>query len=215
MKDYKVFLRQKNETWQQALERFFSFREADMQEYFSNKDYPYRFADNRAYDYYPLEKVPEQYFADFSNQNNINVPENLRNMLIHHGGFRIGASLLEIYSDTIENRILFTLRDILIEYGYKDFIEKIGTGMLKSLSNYYFFFGVSFPESEEFEFLFFDKAGNFGKMLFAVNNEDIVLKKILPSMFNGSIDKFTLDELITIQIDRVIINALTVKGYIN
>lgn len=215
MKDYKIFLRKKDETWQQALDRFFRFREVDMKEYFSSKEYSYHFAENRAYDYHLLDKVSEQYFDDFSNQNNLNVPESLRNLLVHHGGFRIGASLLEVFSNTQENRVLFTLSDILKEYAYKDFTGKIGIGMLKSLSNYYSFFGISFPESEEFEFLFFNKAGSFGKMLFAPNNENLVLKKILPSMFNGSIEKFTLDELIAVQIDRIIINALTVREYIN
>lgn len=214
MKNYKIFLRQKNETWQDALDRFFRFRETDMKEYFSNKDYSYRFADNKAYDYYPQEKVSNEYFEEFSSLNNINIPIDLKNLLNYHGGFLIGSSLIEIYSKVEESTIFYTLPQILDEYGYKNFVEKISPGVLRSLSKYYYFFGVSFPESEEIGFLYFNKAGNFGKMLFAPDNENLVLKKILPSMFNGSIEKFTLNELISIQIDRIITNALTVKGYI-
>jgi|GEM_PF-1993343 len=214
MKDYKVFLGKRNETWRQALERFFRFREADMLEYFANKDYSYRFADNKAYNYYSLDKIPQEYFLEFTVQYNITVPDSLQDMLISNGGFRIGDSLLEVYADRQEERILFTLPQVLKLYGYDGILEKIGAGMLKSISGYYFFFGISFPESEEFEFLFFNKAGSFGKMLFAPHNEDLMIKKVFPSMFNGSIDKYSFDELISTQIDRVVINALTVRGYL-
>lgn len=215
MKDYKKFLQPKNESWQEALERFFRFCEADMKEYFSNKDYSYRFADNKAYTYYPQEKVPEEYFEEFSTQYKINIPPDLKNLLSGYGGFYIGSSLIEVYSKAEENSVFYTLPQILNRYGYSGFLEKISPGMLRSLSNYYFFFGISFPESEEIGFLYFNKAGNFGKMLFAPDNENLVLKKILPSMFNGSIAKYSLDELISVQIDRIIINALTVRGYID
>ncbi len=214
MKDYKIFLTQKNETWQQAISRFQDFLETDMKDYFSNKEYSYRFADNKAYTYYQADKVSTQCIQDFMAKYNVNVPAGLTELLCDHGPFRIGNTLLEIYDDIGIDNIL-TLPQILSMYGHDNFINQISPGMLKSLSSFYFFFGVSFPHSEEMSFLYFNKAGNFGKMLFAPNNYALVLQKILPSMFNGSIDKYTLDSLISNQIDRVIINALTVRGYID
>ncbi|MDL2214821.1 hypothetical protein LJC00_01365 [Dysgonomonas sp. OttesenSCG-928-M03] len=214
MKNYKTFLTQKNETWEDAISRFQYFRKADMKDYFSNKEYSYHFADNKAYTYYQSDKVSAQCISDFIAKYNVNIPQDLINLLCHHGPFRIGDSLLEIYDDIGIDTIV-TLSQVLSIYGYGDFINQISPGMLKSLNGFYFFFGVSFPHSKEPGFLYFNKAGNFGKMLFAPNNHALVLQKILPSMFNGSIDKYTLDSLISTQIDRVIINALAVRGYID
>lgn len=213
MKDYKVFLTQRNETWKQALERYSRFCEADMKEYFSNKDYSYRFSENRSYVYHPMKKVSEQAIKNFVALHKVNVPASLIDLMCEHGTFRIGNSLLEIYDDMGSDMIM-TLSGMLRLYGYDKFIDLITPGMMKSLTGYYFFFGVSFPQSPEMTFLYFNKAGFFGEMLFAVDNKDLVLRKILPSMFNGSIDRFTLDSLIGRQIDRIIINALTVRGYI-
>jgi len=214
MKDYKVFLARNDETWTEAIQRYHLFCEADMKEYFSNKDYSYRFADNRAYRYQPMGKVSLECVDDFTLRYKIKVPSSLIDLMCNHGVFRIGDSLLEIYDDIGADTIL-TLPRILSLYGYSDFIDLIKPGILKSLLGYYFFFGVSFPHSPEMSFLYFNKAGVFGKMLFAPNNNDIVLQKVLPSMFNGSADRYTLDSLISNQIDRVITNALTVKGYID
>lgn len=214
MEDYKTFLGTKSETWSQAIDRFKRFCKAEMTDYFSKKDYSYRFADNTAYSYHPKGKVAVAYINDFETHHDVSVPESLVGLLSNHGAFAIGDGLLEIFGADQEQAIL-TLPEILTKYGHASFIEKIGGGMLRSLSGFYFFFGVSFPDSDEMSFLYFSKAGNFGKMLFAANNHALVLQKILPSMFNGSIDKYTLDNLISNQIDRVVINALTVKGYID
>ena len=214
MEDYRFFLGTKSETWQQAIVRFKKFREVEMKDYFSSKDYPYRFADNKAYSYHVTRKVTASYIADFEKKREVTVPEELIALLSGHGPFTIGDSLLEIFGGNHEEVIL-TLPEILVKYGHAGFVDQIGKGMLRSLTGFYFFFGVSFPDSDEMSFLYFNKAGNFGKMLFAANNPSLVLHKILPSMFNGSIDKYTLDTLIGGQIDRVIINALTVKGYID
>lgn len=213
MKDYKIFLTQKNETWQQALDRFARFCDADMKDYFLHKDYSYRFADNKAYLYRPEGKVSPECIAEFTEKYNVKVPPELVDLMCNHGAFCIGDGLLDVFDDIGADTIL-TLPQVLSLYGHSDFIDKIGPGMLKSLSGYYFFFGAGFTRSEEPSFLYFNKAGNFGKMLFAAGNEGLVLHKVLPSMFNGSIDKYTLDELISSMIDRVVINALTVRGYI-
>ena len=213
MEDYRIFLGTKSETWQEAIVRFKKFREVEMKDYFSSKDYPYRFVDNRAYAYHSTGKVQASYIADFEKRREVTVPEELITLLSDHGPFTIGDNLLEIFGGNNEEVIL-TLPEILAKYGHAGFVDQIGGGMLRSLTGFYFFFGVSFPDSDEMSFLYFSKAGNFGKMLFAGNNPSLVLQKVLPSMFNGSIDKYTLDTLISGQIDRVIINALTVKGYI-
>lgn len=213
MKDYNLFLNKKDETWQQALERYHSFCEADMKDYFSNKEYSYRFIDNSAYKYHQEGKVSAQSIEDFTTKYNVKVPQELISLLQNYGSFRIGESIFEIYDDIGTDTIL-TLSQLLGVYGYDEFATRISESMLKSLDGYYFFFGVSFPHSDEISFLFFNKTGSFGKMLFAPKNQDLVLQKVLPSMFNGSIDKYTLDSLISNQIDRVITNALTVRGYI-
>lgn len=214
MKDYRIFLNQKNETWQQAIERFQNFCEADMKEYFSSKDYSYQFIDNKAYTYQKTEKISSQCIEDFTEKYNVKVPESLINLLCKYGSFRIGDNILEIYDNIAVDTIL-NLSQVLNIYGYNQFANEISPDILKSLNSYYFFFGVSFPHSEEISFLYFNKAGIFGKMLFAPNNKGLVLQKTLPSMFSGNIDKYTLDSLISNQIDRVIINALTVRGYID
>lgn len=214
MKNYKTFLAPKDEVWQQAIDRYNLFREAEMQEYFSRKDYSYHFRDNRAYDLSFAPKISPAIIADFEIRTGINVPDGLTDMLCTHGGFKIGEGILDIFGGR-DQAVFPNLEQTFAKYGYAGFTTKIGSGMLKSLNGFYFFFGISFPESEEMSFLYFTKAGNFGKMLFAPQNENLVLKKVLPAMFNGSSEKFTLDGLISNQIDRVIINALTVKGYID
>lgn len=214
MEDYRIFLGQKNETWQQAIDRFLKFREAEMKSYFSKKEYRYRFAENHAYAYHLTGKVSKHYISGFEMRDGIGVPDELIELVCNHGAFKIGDSIFEIFSEKEEEAIM-TLPQVLTKYGYSSFIDKIGSGMLKSLSGFYFFFGVSFPESDEMSFLYFSKAGTFGKMLFSPNNPALVLQKVLPAMFNGSADKYTLDSLISNQIDRVVVNALTVKGYID
>lgn len=214
MEDYRIFLGSGNETWKQAIDRFLRFREAEMKNYFSKKDYKYRFSENIAYAYHPERKVSKRYIANFEEKYEIGVPDELADLLSNHGGFKIGDCLFEIYGEKGDGAIL-TLPLVLEKYGYGSFVDKIGPGMLRSLSGFYFFFGVSFPESDEMSFLYFSKAGNFGKMLFSPNNPALVLQKVLPSMFNGSADKYSLDRLISSQIDRVVVNALTVKGYID
>ncbi len=213
MLDYKIFLGTKSETWQQAIARFEKFSEAEMKDYFSTKDYSYRFLDNKSYSFHSTGKVSTSYINDFEESRLVTVPDELSDLLSNHGTFTIGDSLLEIFGGN-RSEVILTLPQILTKYGHADFIGQIGEGMLKSLSGFYFFFGVSFAESDEMSFLYFSKAGIFGKMLFAPNNPSLVLQKVLPTMFNGSIDKYTLDNLISSQIDRIIINALTVKGYI-
>lgn len=212
MKDYKIFLTQKNETWKQALERYKSFLAADMKGYF-DKDYDYRFGSNSAYTYRETGVLKKDDIEEFSFQNQINVPSELVQLMCNHGTFKIGEGILEIFNKSIDS--FMTLSDVMEEYSYKDIQEQIGPGMLKSMNGFYRFFGVSFPQSDETSFLFFDKSGSFGKMHLFRKNPDMALKKILPSMFNGSIEKFTLDSLISNQIDRVIINALMVRGYID
>lgn len=214
MADYRTFLGTKGETWKQAIARFKKFREVEMTDYFSTKNYPYRFIDNAAYSYHSTAKVSADYIADFEKRREVTIPEELVALLSDHGPFTIGDSLLEVFGGN-HNEVILTLPQILTKYGHAGFVDQIGGGMLRSLTGFYFFFGVSFPDSDEMSFLYFSKAGNFGKMLFAANNPSLVLQKILPSMFNGSIDKYTLDTLISNQVDRVIVNALTVKGYID
>lgn len=214
MKNYKAFFAPKNETWQQAIARYNVFRDAEMLDYFSVKDYSYHFKDNRAYDLAFSGKVSPAVIADFEIRTGINVPDSLTDMLCLQGGFRIGQGLLDIFGGN-DQSVFPNLEQVLVEYGYENFVSEIGSGMLKSLNSFYFFWGVSFPESDEMSFLYFSKAGNFGKMLFAPDNRDLVLNKVLPAMFNGSAEKFSLDGILSNQIDRVIINALTVKGYID
>lgn len=213
MENYRTFLAPKNEVWQQAVDRYNVFREAEMLEYFSLKDYSYHFKDNKAYDLNFTPKISPALIADFEIRTGVSVPNGLIDMLCIHGGFRVGEGLLDIFGGR-DQAVFPNLEQMLAKYGYTDFIREISSGMLKSLNGFYFFFGISFPKSEEMSFLYFSKAGNFGKMLFAPENQDLVLKKVLPAMFNGSSERFTLDGLISNQIDRVIVNALTVKGYI-
>jgi hypothetical protein len=213
MKSYKQFLSSKNETWKQAIARFKSFRDADMKEYFSCKDYSYRFADNKAYNLYMLDKVQDEWVVSFNEERNVRVPVPLADLLCGDGPFRIGDTLFEVFN-SVDKGLFMNLSELLNLYGYGYFLERVSSSMLKSLDGYYYFFGVSFPQSEEPDFLFFNKAGFFGKMLFSPHNEAVVLQKVLPSMFRGAIDKYDINSLINNQIDRVVVNALTVRGYI-
>ncbi len=211
MKNYNTFLASKNENWQESLLRYASFCDAEMLEYFSLKDYSYHFRDNKSYNLHFHEKISPALIADFEIRTAINVPDNLTDMLCIHGGFSIGEGLMDIFGG-YDQAVFPNLEQVLLKFGYDDFVNKIGSGMLKSLKGFYFFFGVSFPQSDEMSFLYFSKAGNFGKMIFAPQNEALVLNKILPAMFNGSAEKFTLDGLLNNQMDRVIINALKGEG---
>lgn len=213
MKDYRIFLESRNESWQDALNRYQRFCDADMKEYFATKDYSYRFADNDAYKYHKGKRVMDKWIGAFSSLHAMKVPDTLSNMLCQHGGFCIGHDMLKIF-DNNDADIFRSITEMVNEYGDAEFVSKISPTMLKSVSTFYYFFGVSFPLSDEVGFLYFDKSGKFGKMLFSKINEDLVLNKVLPSMFNGSADKSSLDVLISEQINRVIINALAVKGYI-
>lgn len=213
MKNYRNFFASKNETWKEAIVRYNAFREAEMLEYFSTKDYSYHFRDNKAYDCHVSEKVSPALIADFEIRTGINVPDRLTDMLCLYGGLIIGNGLLDIFGGN-DSAVFPNMEQMLNKFGYADFVNEIGSGMLKSLNGFYSFFGVGFPESDEIAFLYFSKAGNFGKMLFAPENRALVINKVLPAMFNGSADKFSLDSLFSNQIDRVIVNALTVKGYI-
>lgn len=213
VKNYKVFLGTQSETWQQALDRYERFRQSEMLDYFSTKDYSYYFRDNKAYDFLLGKKVSPALLADFEMQRGVRVPDELEKLLCAFGTFQIGE-VFDIFGG-LEQSVFPNLSKLLLSYGYESLLNQIGSGMLKSLDSFYFFFGVSFPGSDEMSFLYFSKAGTFGEMVIAPKNEQLVLKKVLPAMFNGSADKYTLDSLLENQIDRVVINALTVKGYID
>jgi hypothetical protein len=214
MLDYKLFFTLKNETWQQALDRYIMFCEADMKDYFLTKTYAYRFADNKAYTLHTPQAIEPQSIDLFTANWGIEVPRQLTDLLCTYGAMCIGDGLLTLFDDKEQSSPILSLSQVLDKYGYSDFIQQIRPGILKSVSGFYFFFGVIFAQSDEMAFLYFSKAGHFGKMLFSKVNQDLVLNKILPAMFNGSIDKYTLDTLISSLIDRVIINALTVRGYL-
>ncbi|MDH6354798.1 hypothetical protein M2132_001129 [Dysgonomonas sp. PH5-45] len=213
MKNYKTLLTQKGETWQEALTRYERFLKADMLQYFTVKDYSYTFSENEAYLLHQDGKVLTRFIRNFSEEHNINVPDNLTDLMCNYGTFTVGDSLLEIFNQADDT--FMTLSEILQSYNYDSLLAEIGPGMLKSLNGFYFFFGISFPQTDQTSFLYFSKAGNFGIMHLSENNHEEALRKTLPSMFNGSIDKFTLDSLISNQIDRIIINALMVRGYID
>lgn len=211
MKDYKVFLSKKNETWQQAIERYQRFCEAEMKEYFDTP-YPYRFINNPAYQFHQLGAEPAEKIQSLEDKFRVKIPVDLADLLVHTGAFRIGNGMFELFHGSKE---MLTLVEVMQAYGYDKLLEQMGEGMLKSMNQYYFFFGVTFPQTDGASFLYFNKAMEFGKMPINDDNHAEALKKIFPSMFNGSADKFTLDDLISNQIDRVIINGLTVKGYID
>ncbi|WP_163319437.1 hypothetical protein [Dysgonomonas sp. 520] len=212
MRDYKTFfLKEKNESWRYALDRYKDFLNSDMKNYSGKNDYSYRFIDNSSYQFHLRPRVPQSVMTDFTKENDMKVPFPLINMMCNYGTFKIGSGIMEVFDD----KMFRNLSEMLMYCGAASFINSIGLGVLTSLNQYYYFFGISFPESEEPSFLYFNKSGYFGKMTFARNNPDYVLKKILPSMFNGSIERFTLDSLISNQVDRVITSALVVRGYID
>lgn len=211
MKDYKIFLTPQNENWQQAIDRYLSFCEADMKDYFTKRD-SYRFINNKAYLFHPESKVPKEYLDEFAKGKNIRIPLSLIELLSGYGTFIIGHGLFEIFNHKVG---IMTLEEVLSKYNYLSLLKEIKPAILKSLNQYYFFFGVTFPQTDETSFLFFNKGGNFGKMHIDNLNHDLIQKKVFPAMFNGTVDKYSLDSLISNQIDRVIVNALTVKGYID
>lgn len=215
MKDYKAFFAPNNETWKAALDRYQDFLNADMSDYFSVKDYSYSFKENRSYQLIDKKTIAEDLISDFQVRNGINVPVALVDLLSVHGGFKIGEGILDIFGGDDDEIVFPNLKQVLTKFGYSHFVDEIPTSMLKSLNGFYYFFGVTFPESSEMSLLYFSKSGNFGKMLFAPHNQQLVLDKVLPDMFNGAADKFTLSSLLSNQIDRVITNALTVKGYLD
>lgn len=211
MKDYKEFLSKKNETWQEAIQRYLSFCEAEMQEYF-NTPYPYKFINNSAYHFHQPKAEPIAKIQAIEEKLRIKLPESLKKLLTTIGAFSIGNGMLELFDGSKETQ---TLVDVMQSYGYDKLLEQMGSGMLKSMNQFYFFFGVSFPQTDAACFLYFNKAMEFGKMPIDDDNHAEALKKTFPSMFNGSTEKLSLDDLISNQIDRVVINALTVKGYID
>lgn len=215
MKDYKIFYAPKNESWQAALDRYKDFLNADMLSYFSVKDYSYSFKDNKAYILTDKPTVNMDVISDFQIRNAINVPIDLVDLLSVHGSFKIGQNIFDVIGGDNKDVVFPNLTQILKDLGYAKFADQIPTGMLKSLNGFYYFFAVAFPESEEMSLLYFSKSGNFGKMIFAPQNQALVLEKILPAMFNGNADKFTLNDLLSSQIDRIITNALTVRGYLS
>lgn len=211
MKDYKVFLSKKNETWQQAIERYQNFCEADMEEYFKTP-YPYRFINNPAYRFHPSAPESIDTIQSLEDKLRIKIPDSLKDLFTTKGAFTIGNGMFELFHGSKE---IQTLVEVMNTYGYDKLLEQMGSGMLKSMNQYYFFFGITFPQTDAACFLYFNKAMEFGKMPINDDNHEEALRKIFPSMFNGSADKFSLDDLISNQIDRVIINGLTVKGYID
>lgn len=213
MKDYTKFLGNKNETWQQAVQRLESFNGAEMSEYFSSKDYAYKFSGNKAYTIHKSPPIPLQDIEKTNSETGVKIPQTLVDMLCIEGSFKVGEVLFEIFNDT-ESNIILSLSQLLNKTGHDEFSDIIKKDILKSIDNYYFFFGVCFPQSDESSFLYYNRAGTFGEMQFTPKNKDLMVRKIIPSMFTGKTDKYTLDSLISDQIDRIIINALTVKGYI-
>lgn len=213
MKNYRDFLGNKSETWHQAIDRYQHFCHADMAEYFSSKGYSYKFADNKSYVLKVNRQIPVKVLTDFEPAIGFNVPSDLKAMLSTYGPVSIGDNLFEMF-DNIHRPAFVPFTEVFTDFGMAEIIGKVKPAVSKSISGFYSFFGVSFKQSDEVSFLFFSKAGNFGKLLYRKANPDDFLNNALPAMFNGSFDKYSLDQLISNQIDRIITNALTVRGYI-
>lgn len=210
MNNYKELLSNHSETWQQAIDRYISFTQTDMKEYFSTTE-TYFFKDNDTYTYHSGQKYSSHYIETFGSQRSHHVPSDLVDLLTKHGCFKIGKGIFEIFS---EEKGFLNLSQALSLYNLSNIEERISDNMLESLNQYYFFFGVAFPQADEISFLYFDKGGHLGKMYIHVDNIDLTVKKTLPAMFSGKVDQYTLDTLIENQMDRIITNALIVRGYI-
>lgn len=210
MKDYSTFFGHKDETWQQAIDRYISFTETDMKDFFGGTN-SYFFKDNPMYVYHQGDKYSIEYLKEFEKNHKLHVPLDLVDLLSIHGSFSIGNNIFEIFS---QEKGLTFLASALDMYNFNNVIDETSTSMLESLDQYYYFFGVTFPQSDEISFLFADRGAHFGKMYMHVNNLDITLKKTLPDMFKGKNDYMSLNNLISNQIDRVITNALIVKDFI-
>lgn len=211
MKDYKTLFSDHSETWQDAINRYIAFTNADMKDYFS-VPVSYFFKNNEAYTFHKEESYTEDYIAKFVNERNHHIPSDLVDLLSKNGCFKIGRGIFEIFPQEIG---FLNLNEALSRYNLSKIEDQISSNMLESLNQYYFFFGVTFPQTDEISFLYFDKAGHLGKMYIHLDNIDLTIKKTLPAMFRGKVDNYTLDSLIAMQIDRVITNALIVKNFIS
>ena len=211
MKNYKSLLSNQNETWKHAINRYLDFTKADMKDYFSTPE-SFFFKDSDAYCYHGGSKFTQLFINKFESERNHHIPSDLVDLLTKHGCFTIGRGIFEIFT---EEKGFLNMSQALALYNLNKIAEQVSDSMMDSLNQYYFFFGVSFPQSDEISFLYFDKAGHLGKMYIHVENIDMTLKKTLPAMFNGKQDQYTLASLISSQIDRVITNALIVKGFVD
>lgn len=211
MKNYKSLLSDQHETWQHAIDRYLNFTKADMKDFFPIPQ-SYFFKDNESYCYHSGSKYSQLFIDKFESERSHHIPYDLADLLTKHGCFTIGRGIFEIFT---EEKGFLNLTQALDFYNLNKVVEQISDSMLDSLNQYYFFFGVSFPQSDEISFLYFDKAGHLGKMYIHIENIDMTIKKTLPAMFNGKQDQYTLTSLIGSQIDRVIINALIVKGFVD
>lgn len=212
MKDYKTFLSTRQETWHDALIRYKRFLEADMKDYFP-VPYSYSFIGNKGYAFQEVDKISPSVLERFSEETGVKVPDDLFDLMCNKGAFQIGESLFNFFSE--KEQVIMTLSEVLQYHGYSDYLELIKRGMLRSMSGFYFFFASTFVQKDEVTILYFSKGGYFGLMNISRINPLVFFKKTLPSMFNGSAEKLTLDTLISSQIDRIILNALVVRGYID
>lgn len=211
MKNYKSLLSDQHETWQHAINRYIGFTNADMKDYFPMHE-SYFFKDNDAYCYHKGSKYSQLFVDKFESERNHHIPSDLVDLLTKNGCFKIGKGLFEIFP---EEKGFLNLSQALDIYNLNNITSQLSDSMLESLNQYYFFFGVSFPQSDEISFLYFDKAGHLGKMYIHIENIDMTLKKTLPAMFNGKLEQYTLASLMGIQVNRIITNALIVRGFVN
>lgn len=210
MKDYKELLSDHSETWQQAIDRYIRFTETDMKDYFSPSQ-SYLFKDNESYQYHNGTPYSQVFIDKFEADHKHHIPTDLAQLLSTRGAFTIGKGLFTLFP---ESTGFLNLSQVLDMFNMDNVTQRVSLNVLESINQYYYFFGVSFPQTDEVSFLFFDKAGHLGKMYVHVENIDLTIKKTLPSLFSGKVDHYTLDTLMGMAMDRVITNALIVKGYI-
>ena len=210
-----------NETWKEAFERFHAFCRVPFQMYDDEPETTTVLEFNRNVELLiPGKRIPAERLAELEAKYNVTIPMELKKFMQEHGSFTIklyhgnDLDLLHFYNPAdsaelapflpeikpflmgLENNFTYEIKDDLLKCSMTQ--EQIDW-----FNNNCFFFGHIIYNDERWEYLYFDKQGNFSSLYFAVENVYSTVKDhVLPAL-EGITEPKDFNQIMSYAIDKV------------
>lgn len=230
MNQIQKLLVPKSKTWRESLEYYYDFFKIDLSKYLniSNEDYAYfNLDENDPFilentDGYNLQNRYEhgkpislEILEEINKKGQLDLPKELKELYTECGSLSINEEEgFMIFNPESDKEYSYFI-DELSNYNFKDiFIDEmhiLSDKEYKDLIERFFFWGIGFRDSDKGNALlyFYDRTiQKYGEVVMLTDNAPKMESDFLPHLINGSFSKDTLDEVISRQINRILLQIL-------